>query len=1427
MLQNATWPTSEANRISVLYTCSNPEVEAAYTVVLTRLGPIAERLGISLNFVAETCFRENLLALIGESEECIHATPSTRAIATVGEHSTPLILFCVDDGLWFDKPDLAQAAAILDSDPSVLCYQFKLHPGCYYSHPADAICAVPTLRRVNSIRPSKSNPMSSTGRLFAGPGPVDAAGTGSAEHGSYMYRPNDTPCSHDWWYPIDLCGSLYRQRDVVTMVRWLMRGSNRGTVPTGNACTSTSASATTVPLSMKVADPLSHPNIFETAMNHAFADLASKSTSTGSNWDTNETGSLCFSSHYEIALPDQPVLAVVTINRVQDVCSNRIYDGAGGNESDMGHGLGDNGGLNDDDDDNSSSSAAAAAPAGDRFDSCCIPDLLSLVTVPCDCFRSDDAHTASSEPHRPSAADTSSSTSSSSAASTATAAASAIESVATASRCCTSRCAHYDDHWYRHQASIGAWTAPHIGAWKIKQGHGNGSSCCCSSTGGQRVAPSHRPQPSSTSPSSALLSLQPLVSILLPVHNCAAYIQGAIDSILSQSYANWQLVLVDDGSNDGSMGIVRGCIADWSARSYASLSMPSAAAVAASLPRQAQPSSPSPPGSSASRLPQEQQRHPRFKLLTLSRNVGIARALNIGLRCCDGDMIARMDGDDVSLPHRLSIQVAFLQSNPDIDVVGGLVETFRDGDNENGDTDGRQRPSDGDGGGDGGSCAATGCGPSTAAAPESTPTSTPASASILASPPPSLAVSQPPAAAAGHNINNNISNRSSNRVPPMPLHPALLRWDAWFGCPIAHPAVMARRGALLGTFPNYHPTQNSSPTGLPLGGAASDGAGQGHGGARPSVVAGAGAGDAVAELFVDVVDVVDINGTGNHDDDGAGTVTVSAATAAVAAAEVYPTSCPHAEDYGLWMRLLHPGTGLQNIYLSGGSGGCGGGAGDGRDTSGKARISDCDTAGVGGAAGVRIANVGRVLLRLRKHGGGGGNGSSSNADTTASTSASSAADVAAAGHLMHRGNVSSRHASVQQLSSLEVVRGAVNRCLARGCTCTCNSGSSSVGDDTTDGCTGSTPACSNVRGCNGGGDGGVTSACPAAARLTPLRSALTPSLPPLSSATSAAAMETDPSPAASSPSPSTTAPRTTTSTSLTCGTLLASVATLPTIAALVHGSGAAAVLEAIGNATGLTASSNHLHALHASGSTAIQSRSTTAATATSTTALLTPAHYHHASLLLLALETEQKAHIDMHYAAECEERSKLMVVHNSCTSIGDQIADGSGGGVRYGHGVTLSSPLRYVTDDVTNRIGELAVACAAAAAVPSTEATRSGPPLPSSSSPSAPSRSASPAGQLMALWLQRRMAATSKLMIGNANTKPAAVPAPSPSPPSHPPATQTSSSTSSASASASSSSSAAADRRAALLAAARARMAAASSTIGATVTAMMTTPAHI
>jgi len=114
------------------------------------------------------------------------------------------------------------------------------------------------------------------------------------------------------------------------------------------------------------------------------------------------------------------------------------------------------------------------------------------------------------------------------------------------------------------------------------------------------------------------------ISVLMPTYNDARYLPQALESILAQSYPDFELIVIDDHSTDETPTILAG---------YA-------------------------------------RQDSRLRLLRNSTNMGVASALNIGLDAAQGTYIARMDSDDISCPERFERQVEFLDAHPEVGVVG-------------------------------------------------------------------------------------------------------------------------------------------------------------------------------------------------------------------------------------------------------------------------------------------------------------------------------------------------------------------------------------------------------------------------------------------------------------------------------------------------------------------------------------------------------------------------------------------------------------------------------------------------------------------------------------------------------------------------------------------------------------------------------------
>jgi hypothetical protein len=114
----------------------------------------------------------------------------------------------------------------------------------------------------------------------------------------------------------------------------------------------------------------------------------------------------------------------------------------------------------------------------------------------------------------------------------------------------------------------------------------------------------------------------PRITVLMSVHNGGRWLHAAIESVLAQTWRDFEFLILDDASTDDSVAQV------------------------------------------------EAFRDPRIRLIRLPENIGLTRSLNAGLREARGEFVARQDADDLSAPSRLEKQIAFLDAHPEVPLVG-------------------------------------------------------------------------------------------------------------------------------------------------------------------------------------------------------------------------------------------------------------------------------------------------------------------------------------------------------------------------------------------------------------------------------------------------------------------------------------------------------------------------------------------------------------------------------------------------------------------------------------------------------------------------------------------------------------------------------------------------------------------------------------
>ncbi|WP_394140803.1 glycosyltransferase family 2 protein [Cytobacillus oceanisediminis] len=116
------------------------------------------------------------------------------------------------------------------------------------------------------------------------------------------------------------------------------------------------------------------------------------------------------------------------------------------------------------------------------------------------------------------------------------------------------------------------------------------------------------------------------ISVVMSVYNTEQYVKQAVDSILYQTYKNFEFVIINDGSTDNTRNIL------------------------------------------------EDIEDNRVKIIHLEKNHGVAYARNLGIQEAKGDWIAVQDADDISMPSRLEKQAKFIESNPHVIAVGSKIE---------------------------------------------------------------------------------------------------------------------------------------------------------------------------------------------------------------------------------------------------------------------------------------------------------------------------------------------------------------------------------------------------------------------------------------------------------------------------------------------------------------------------------------------------------------------------------------------------------------------------------------------------------------------------------------------------------------------------------------------------------------------------------
>ena len=124
--------------------------------------------------------------------------------------------------------------------------------------------------------------------------------------------------------------------------------------------------------------------------------------------------------------------------------------------------------------------------------------------------------------------------------------------------------------------------------------------------------------------------IRPLVTVVLPVYNGADTLKLAINSIIQQTFENWEMIIIDDCSVDHSLDVIR------------------------------------------------EFNDSRIRLICGDNNIGLSARLNMSVNIAKGKYLARMDQDDISYPERIQLQVDYLEKNQYVDLLATQILLFKD-----------------------------------------------------------------------------------------------------------------------------------------------------------------------------------------------------------------------------------------------------------------------------------------------------------------------------------------------------------------------------------------------------------------------------------------------------------------------------------------------------------------------------------------------------------------------------------------------------------------------------------------------------------------------------------------------------------------------------------------------------------------------------
>lgn len=206
----------------------------------------------------------------------------TQHLSDAVKQASPYILWGVDDVLYYNPTDVSEFIEIMEKDEKVLCATLRLSPNVTYCHPSNANSQLPPFA-IEKDALTFSAEDSIAKRIFSTTKPQSSDASSVRNFEQQILRFDRSTATEDWNYPFELCATLMHKSMVSDVLLSILQTNGL--------------------------DGMSHPNKLEVTGSRLFSQNLTP--------HAKLTSCLCL---------QKPVLSVITINRVQDVCENRIYD---------------------------------------------------------------------------------------------------------------------------------------------------------------------------------------------------------------------------------------------------------------------------------------------------------------------------------------------------------------------------------------------------------------------------------------------------------------------------------------------------------------------------------------------------------------------------------------------------------------------------------------------------------------------------------------------------------------------------------------------------------------------------------------------------------------------------------------------------------------------------------------------------------------------------------------------------------------------------------------------------------------------------------------------------------------------------------------------------------------------------------------------